>query len=142
MKYYNSIENLPVIIFDKICRSADFTLLLIDKTCKIGLNELESAWAVIYNEYIKLFGISEKYKDYLRYMTEALSLYNVAIQTGRRDKITMAQVREAQAMKIFEGSQSGSIYKTAMYISKAVGFRVNVNEMTVAEFYTYIKGVE
>jgi hypothetical protein len=41
--------------------------------------------------------------------------------------------------------QSGegfTIYDSAMYVSKFMGFRININEITVIEFYTYLKGIE
>lgn len=63
MKLYDSIQTMPINIWFKIHETSDLKHLIIEGEPKD--NELNEAWDKAYSEYIKEFGVSDNFKDYL-----------------------------------------------------------------------------
>lgn len=131
MKYakglkYDSIDNMPIAVFSKIMRTGDFS--------EIG----EQVWIKIFDEYIDAFGLGE-YESYLRLQQEAVKNYFLAYCKGQMHLVTIAELKERQAEEMISETDSLSLEKAAAAVSKFMGFRVNVAEVSVKEFYTYIK---
>jgi hypothetical protein len=133
--YYNSIENLPCAIFDKINQTSDYSLLIINPNSKIRRKNLEKVWAIIYNEFIATFGMADNFKIYLQRMGEYVQCLNNAYVNGDRSQITMAEVKKAQAEAMLNISEKKNPYAI---VSKYMGFRCLPNEVTVKEFYSYL----
>lgn len=138
MKYYDSIYNCPIGIFDRIVKSRDYSLLLISGKKKRKF-DFENVWEKIYDQFIEKFGLSEKFKDYIRYKLEALKLYKLAYLNGQRDKIPMAQVRMIQANESL-GEYESDLNRIAFQIAKHIG-RIDTNVVSVDEFYSYLKEI-
>lgn len=138
MEIYSSIGNLPVIIFDQINKSGDFSLLLINKKKKMSHAELEKVWENIYNEFISEFGISQHFMSYLSQMKMAINYYIKAYIKGDRAMINLAKARIADAEAIYKET-SGSSNNIYAIVSKFMGFRINPQEISTREFYQYLK---
>jgi hypothetical protein len=138
MKYFDSINNCPILIFDKINKTGDIRLLIVDKAINISDKELLKIWEKIFDEYIEIFGISETYVNWIMYMQEAIRLYDEAINEDKPHLYTMAQVKEIEASEMLTATVE-DINITCAKISRELGFAVNPLKTTVSEFYSYIK---
>ena len=63
-KYYNSIDNCPIFIFNKILQGGEIQLLVYKGN--INKSKLEVYWKTLFNEYIKEYGLSPEYEEYLK----------------------------------------------------------------------------
>ena len=134
---YSSIKTLPVATFQEILATGNYRLLGPGTDA-----QLETAWASIFDEYIKEFGLSESYKSYVRHMAKAIAYYNKAYNQGYKFAITLAEVEKAKAkMQLVESTGNGFTMLVAQ-VSKGMGFRVDPNSTSVAEFYSYLKLLE
>jgi hypothetical protein len=136
--YYNSIDNLTCDRFDKIISTGDYNYLFIaDPDKKVKPAELEQAWEQIYDEFIKEFGISEQYKLYLETMGLYVQHLDAAYNGGDKSQLTFAEIRKREAADMLKCNESKlSIYAV---VSKFMGFPCKASELTVKEFYGYLK---
>jgi hypothetical protein len=135
-KYYDSIDNCPVLVFHEIMNGGDLKKLKMKGRFN-GKKALES-WKKIFNQYIKEFGLPENYKTYLEKMSQAAGFWAKSID----DKFNknMARIKEAEAKKALNDGAGGSFNDLVANVSKKMGFRVAPNEITVREFYSYVNG--
>lgn len=140
MKYYNSIQNLPIALYEQIQESSNINLLIIDNN-KVDVDVLVRAWEIISNEIIKHFGISNNYKAYISHLQEALNNYAMYVKTNDKMHITMAQINVVLAQKQ-NVKQDGNLFDNCAKLSKHYGFRINPQEITVMEYYSYINNME
>ena len=139
MKYYNSIHNLPVNIYRDITKTGDLTKLIIAKKCDADPVEL---WDEIMNEFFEEFPISEKYRTYLSLMLQASELYNDAFSDPKKlYKRSLAEAKELEAEMYLDGQDATDIDEAAFFMSKYMGYRVNLRELTVYEFFTDLKNM-
>lgn len=134
-KYYNSIDNCPILIFHK-CLQGD-----ISKLCYKGkshINSLNQSWQNIFNEYIKEFGLNPAYTRYLQKMQKACEYYEMAYVHGQKDQKTMAQITEREALIEMGEQGSDNFNKVVAWVSKEMGFPVNPQKISVREFYSYV----
>jgi hypothetical protein len=104
---------------------------------KIDTKVLEGIWEAIYDEFIKEFGISEQYRMYLEKMGMYVQHLDAAINGGDKSQLTFAEIKRRQAEDMLKGNES----KVSPYavISKFMGFPCRPKEVTVKEFYSYLK---
>lgn len=134
--YYSSIDELPCWNFDKVIETGDFSFL-----CKDGehhTDNLAGVWHDIYDEFIQAFGVSEAFKMYINKMQQFVEHLDNAINGGDRSQLTMAEVRRRQAEDYMKTQQVGEVSIYAI-VSKYMGFPCRPKEVTVKEFYEYLK---
>lgn len=139
MRFYDSIENIPIGIFNKIMSTNDLLLLQLK-----GLKDEKkcySCWCDIMNEYFLKFGVPKDYDLYIKKRMMAVKKYAQAIKTNNRTFVTLAKVLEKEAiddfsMSVGEGEQFNI---TLARVSKFMGFVIDPNKTTVVDFYSYVK---
>lgn len=100
---------------------------------------LERMWSKIYDEFLDTFGLSQKYEEWQRMLSESVRLYTQVYLDGKRHLKPMAEIAERQAdelMKELGGKDSGEEIAS---LSKYMGYRINPMKVTVKEIYGYIK---
>lgn len=133
MESYNSIENIPYYVYDKISKKGDVALLGGDTETQA------ERWENIQVELIDEFGVSKEYKDYLSKMGEYVKNLNKAINGGDKSRINFANLYRIQAeSKKIEGKDRDII----VIASKIQGYRVDPKTHTVKEIYKILKSVE
>lgn len=132
--FYNSINNIPVSVFYQISDSGDLSSLCDKRQLK---NKLLEAWNKINQEIIDSRGIPANYLTILRFKKKALAEYEAGYRTGNRFHFTMARIAEAQAKEAQQGEE-GDLMQTIASLSKFMGFRVDPNCTTLAEYFAYI----
>jgi hypothetical protein len=136
--YYDSIDNCPCWNFDKVISTGDYSFLFIaESDNKIKPSELEKIWENIYDEFIKEFGISDEYKQYLENMGLYVQCIDAAYNGGDKSQLTMAEVNRRRAEEFLKGNDKNiSVYAV---VSKFMRFPCKPKELTVKEFYGYLK---
>ena len=136
-KYYDSIYTCPIKNFSDCIKSRDGDKLR--KNGFINIRKAKKAYERLMNEYINVYGLPENYKDYIEKMKEASEYYDQVYNENMRWQLVRARIAEAEAKKIISMGESEAIELTTAKLSKYLGFRLNLQEMTVSEFYSYIE---
>jgi len=146
LNYYDSIDKLPIKIWFDVHSSGDYSLLLIDPKDLEDeeLINLEDVWQNIYNQYIKMFGLSEDYIDYLDSKKElALMKCEMILDKSKKYLKTMIKIEEEKLKGEKKKKKDSAILnKTIAKISKYYGFHLKSSELTVSEYYSYIENIK
>ena len=168
-RFYDSIENLPVSVWFKIQKKGDTLLLAKNTNLFIALFFLGLipvynlhwclmlAWAGlwfigakleviiskyiytnIYNEFIEKIGLTKDFLEYINAIKQLGMMQCTWIENPTpilKTEIAQKTI-EIQNMLNKEEVKHNEIVAA---VSKATGFRINPNEVTVLEFYSYIK---
>ena len=138
---YSSIDDLPVFIFNKINKTGDLNLLKKGSLKKVNQKQLEQTWAKIYNEFIKEFGISDKFKEWIEKQKQVINHYCQAYVHGQKHELNFARIKEEEA-RLLLAEEEMSFEEVFSSVSKFMGFRLPFKETTVREFYGYLKLME
>lgn len=134
---YDSIDNLPVYLFDKINKTGN--LLLLNKgSLKHSQKQLETAWTKINNEYINKFGISETFEQWLLKQTEIVEHYRKAYCEGQRHELNFAKIKEIECAQLLE-KENTDFNELVSIASKYMNRRIDTKKETVTEFYSILK---
>ena len=98
----------------------------------------EKAFALVFDEADKAFGIADNYREYLAKKVLACKLYAQAVQ-GKRWLYTQARVRDAEADAVlYSGGKDEQFELVCARLTKKIGVRVDSATVTVADFYSYL----
>ncbi len=83
----------------------------------------------------------EDYARIPKLKKEAAKFYAAAYSGQGRHNLTLAEIKEKEIEAVLATEAGGvsDIWATAANVSKAMGFRINPAEVSVAEFYSYVK---
>lgn len=97
------------------------------------------AFIKVFDEADEAFNIAENYKAYLKKRVEACKIYLKAID----DKpwlFAIATLKEQEAETLLGMGGEGEQFEfVCAQLSKNMGFKIDSNTITVAEFYSYMK---
>lgn len=136
-KYYDNIDNCPVIIFNKILEGESIDLLCYEG--KPNKKRCVHSWYKLYNEYIKEFGLPKQYINYLKDMVKVCQLYNQAYNEGKRDRLTMARHKEKIASLEINTGEKVNFNKVVATVSKYMGYPIDPSKTSVRIFYSNIQ---
>ncbi len=127
---------MPLYLWVK-CTDGDKTVL---RKTGIGTeeNDLE-AWDLIYDEYLKLYGLGKMNIKYLTALKKrALAELDYVI-TGDRFKLTLAEMEERQLETMINNKgQNITVEQSLIHLSKWVGQWLNIKKMTAREYFDLI----
>lgn len=137
-KFYESIEDLPLYNWSKI-NEGMLEYLLIDHSKKASEEELNNAYNILYDDYILRLGLSKEYKKLLLVMKKK-ALYELDfIISEDKFYLTKIEVEEQKLKDLIKGEEtSNQIEKTLIYLSKWIGYRLAIKEISTLEFYTIL----
>lgn len=138
-KCYDSIDNLVIGLWVKIHKTGDLTLLSKEKKTKYSFAELLKAWEKINDEYLESFGLSEEQEYVLRERRMAAIEKANYIINGMTHHLTHAEVHEQNANFNPIKVEGTNIVQNMARLTKHYGVRLKENELTVREYYTYLK---
>jgi hypothetical protein len=138
---YNSIENMPVVVWFKINDTGILTHLIKQGICN-DVNILIDAWGVVYAEFIDYIGINGTFDNLLKLKKrKALLELDLVITDNEflRNKLAIVDAE----IKAIESKQVNPNYlDSKIMVERAMGFRLDINVVSVKEFYSYIKNLE
>lgn len=134
--YYVSIDELPLALWVK-CTDGDKTVL---RKNGVGTEDDDlEAWNLIYDGYLKLYGLGKLNKRYLKVMQQrALNELDYVI-TGDRFKLTLVEMEERQLETMLNnGGQNMTVEQSLIHLSKWVGHWLNIKTLTAREYFDLI----
>lgn len=148
-EYYDSIDLLPIMNWNKIHETGDMTHLLVKKE-KMNDEQIKlllEVWRKLYDEYIDRFGFSESFQDMLTEKIKIGKLKLKKIITGDESISNFIRVHEIklEALKSKAMAGSSDIYKAKQAIESSVkyrGIRISLTETSVREFYSYLQDIK
>ena len=132
---YRSFETIPADIYFKILESRDPSPYL-----GKGL-KAQKRWDVIYNDFLKFYGISKEYRTYLEKMRKAIKLYDQAYNKGQIHKKLIADLTFKEAQSYLTTATREDIAVVVASVSMRVGFPLKLEDITAKEFYAYLKAL-
>jgi len=127
---YNSIETLPIYNYNKIVETGDFK--------KYGVQSAED-WDKIEREFFNQIGYSEKYFEILRIKADLAITKAKYYKTNNKSLKTLIEVKKAKLNQITAEQTGGDFGLMVAQVSKFMGFRIDTKEISVKEFYNFIK---
>jgi nitrate reductase beta subunit len=139
-----SIEDTPIKVWFDIHKTGDCRLLL-KQFREVSEKEMADLWIVwekIYDEYILEFGLSEEFLEDLNNLIELANYKAEFVITGNRYFKTMIQVQE-ETIKMTKTNmdEPPKLELILAKVSKYYGFKLSSRELTIAEYYSYLKAI-
>lgn len=137
-EYWNSISEFPLYNWIK-CNDGNLKYTRLDKN--IGTKKIdEKTWVKLYDEYLKEFGLTKRYENYLKLIQKKAILQ--ADFVIKNDKFTLTEL-EIIDYKIKEVEQyfgeGQSIEVILTWLGQFLGYKINQKETTVKEYYTILE---
>lgn len=142
-KYYSDLE-APVFVWNKVHETGDLSWLLLKRIPKITkalAKKLTQVWENIYDEYIKEFGWSNEYIEIQEKEIEVRQLVLEHIKTEDRVLLTEIQIARQELSAMQAKQSKGNFTKNKHAIEKSMGFHLNLKEVSIREFYDYLKAL-
>jgi nitrate reductase beta subunit len=142
---FRSIDTLPIKIWFDIHHTGDYRLLLkeIVTIDADDFHQLFEVWQTLYNQHIEMFGLSEEFIADLNNQIQLANYKAEFIITGDRYFKTLIKVEEAKIA--FEKGDEEKPMELEMLLakmSKYYGFKLESRELTVVQYYSYLKNVK
>lgn len=137
--HYDSLD-APVFVWNKVHESQDMSWLLVKKQ-KVSnriLAKLTLAWEKIYNEYLSVFGASEKFLAVKRKEISIALRKLKFIETGDRTELTWIEIEEEELQVMREELNRGSFGQSKIAIETRLKFQINPHTTSIREFYDYL----
>lgn len=142
-EYYNTLDSLPILVWEKLHEQKDLSLLLLKpkKLTKAQKILLSKVFKNLHEEFLRVFGLEENRKAILAKRIQIATLKLKMQQTKDPATQNFIKRRENELEKLInyaKGSR-GDIYKAKMIIEKKLGTHLPLKDISVREFYTYMK---
>lgn len=134
---YNSITTLPLNIYDKISKTGNLEFLGIGSE-----KERAEAWENINREFFEEFGLVDKEIEQIRSRIRvAKHMLNYYFNNDKFAK-TLADIEIAKQSMYQLKTETNSLIKACVLISKSLEMRIDYNNVTVGEFFHYVNLAE
>lgn len=137
VKYWESIDEMPMYNWQK-CSDGFLKYVTIDLIDDEKNNQIQ--YDKLYDQYLVRFGLSKEFERYMNLLRKKAKLQCDYVQTNKRFKLTEIEIVDAKIERLNINFGDGkSIETTVLHLSKWLGFKVNLKETTVVEYYTIIQ---
>jgi len=134
---------MPVYNWNKIIEKQLYQYVLIDLKEHKEENKLlyKQQFELLYNEFLDTFGINDHLKSIIELQNEIV-LYKIDIAlTGDKSLTALQQLAEQRLQKKIEVKKT-STNLVKVHIEKFMGFRIDEKQVTVDDYYNYLKALE
>ena len=131
---------MPVWNWWKIHETKDLSYLL--KEDKKLTHHAEGVFDSIYSDFIRIFGVSENYKQYLNKLVEIELAEIDMLLNDDKSLETFIDIMKVELDDLKSVQGDGTYMDTAIAVEKNMGFKINTKDISVFEFYSYIKSLE
>ena len=133
-KYYISIGELPVKRWQDIYKSKSLKpLLKFGRLDKYALKVYEG----MQDELIREFGVGDDFQRIMELKVRNALLRSKIALTGDRTHQIFIDKNEELLKEIEDKQVPVDLFKTVIRIEKEQGYKLNMNDLTVREFYQY-----
>jgi hypothetical protein len=137
--YFESLSELPFVIWRKIHETGSLELLIRERNANPTRGELVKAWHKINNDYLTRFGLDRKTIRIIekrKALAIALATY---LETGDRRFEMEADLLKAEIeQENSQESKKASFDDLVSQVERFFGFQIDENETTASKFYTYV----
>ena len=142
-KKFDSIDNLPMYNWKQIHDTNELKWLFVDKVKCENTQELETIWAAIYDEYLREFGLSNEYKDILKAKRKIAELQADYIVKEDRILLNYINIEQNALESMYDTTKKGSSFRDSLvHLEKMQGIKINTKEITVADYYNYLRSIK
>lgn len=144
IKIYDSINVLPLKIFEEIGKTGDIKLLCLEDNPEKYFDEIVSAWENINKEIFDIFGFKDNQIKLMQAKIKYLNYMVDYYMKNDRFSRTLALLEE-QKMNFIENEISGkptSFIKICVGLSNALKYRIDYGTITTAEFFYSVELAE
>lgn len=139
---YTGIDTMPVYNWMQLNENFDIKFILKKPLWINKINKLSLAliWKDVYYQYIDKFGFTDEF-IYLLEKKREIALKKIdLIVTGDKSINTLIKIDEIELEKMLEGSKGKtSFMEIKIHIEKFFGFHLDLKNVTVSEFYSYLE---
>jgi len=97
---------------------------------------------MLQSEFIDVFGIDKGYSEILKKEIEIELLRIKISKTGDKSHQIFIEIAERELEVLTAPLKDKKINSNTIHIEKYMGFKLNSKEITVFEYYSYIKAIE
>lgn len=144
LEYYKNLDELPVFNWFKLQETNDLAFLLLKKRkcSKTEISRLENVVRQLTDEYIDTFGISDEFRNILELKRDLLVKKIDLLLTGKRINKTFIAVLEDKLKAALNTKYKSDTASVSVYVSKYMGYQVNMKTISVKEFYSIINEIK
>lgn len=136
--YYSSIDEMPIYNWFK-CNKGELKYV-VKEGKEVDEIKCHEAFKAIYDEYLKTFGVGDRYEEYLKVQLRITEYNCDFVITGNRKILNkIDQLEERLRNMEMNNGESATPEKVIMYLSKWLGFHIPQKETTVSEYFTWIE---
>jgi hypothetical protein len=116
--------------------------------CRVNINNGNTqsdaiAWGLIYDDYLKRYGLNKMYKKLLNQIKQKALLECEYVITGDRFKLTQIEIENSKLETMLKNAGQGiDIRESLIYISKWMGQWINPKTITALDFFNLQKQYE
>ena len=137
--YYKLIDEIPLYNWIKI-NNGELKYILKDLNKKVSENKLEEYFNELYDDFLLHFGVGKKQKEIFTEMKKLAILECDLVIKGDEFLKTKIEIQKMKIENLKRNSEVGlSIEESLVYLSKWLGYKLNVKETTVKEYYTILE---
>lgn len=144
--YYDSINIMPMIVWNKIHKDFNFSHLLINprEVTEREMERLGEIWVKIYDEFISHFGFSEHLQDIISLESKIarLTLKMVSNDDMSIKNFISAHERQLKVLKEKIGTSEGDVYTAKQNIELFFNIPLSMVTCPVREFYSYSQQIK
>ncbi|MBU3660997.1 MAG: hypothetical protein FGM14_14065 [Flavobacteriales bacterium] len=141
-EYYLTIDECPLLAWKK-ANSGDYSdLRKKEATNKRNHNKQNDlkAWEMLYNDFLKVVGLSVEFENYLELVKQKIEALNEFIQTRKRFTLNEINRIEAEIKQFNLTANKGlTIDEVLPLLSKHNKFHLRIKDLTVLEYFNYLK---
>ena len=127
----------------KIHDTNDLKWLFVKKVNVENNQELECLWSKIYDEYLIEFGLSEQFKEIINIKKKIAQLQADYIIKQDKVLVNFINVEKNNLKQVYETSKQGSTFRESLvHLEKMQGIKINTREITVADYYNYLRSIK
>ena len=136
---YQSIEDMPIWNWNKIMETRDLKYLFLTGEGVVN-KKLGDLWDKLQDEYIKIFGLDEKFLKRLKLLKEKARLNYEFVETKNRFLNTLLSIVDAD-LKELDSGVSIEFYELKSHLEKHKGYRIDPKTTTVIEWNYDLKSM-
>lgn len=130
---------MPIYNWFRFAETGDLKFMIAKNQGKYNEADAQKAYKKVYSDYIDVFGISESFERVLELKKHLMQLRIDKAITGDNFINNYIRMAEIDLEQITKNTGKTNTNETKVHLEKYLGFRLNEKEISVKEYYTYLK---
>lgn len=146
---YNSLDELPLYNWNKVYDTKDFRFILVNATPQnidtlpFQESDLVYGWEKLYDEYMTLFGLTEKFKRVLKVEKKIALLTCEMLLKEKKHLATKISIARKQLADLqINKNETADFDRQIGYVEKWMAISIDPKQISTKRFYTYLQMYE